>query len=95
MRPQVVLWRGGPEAVEQTEYAPWNPTRSTTLATMMPTRVCVESRPSETMSVVAHPGGWMVSVPIIAQFVSTMEAVALAASRKPPAAHAAGVAVRG
>ena len=62
---------------------------------MMPTRVGVESRPSETMSVVAHPGGWMVSVPIIAQFVSTMEAVALAASRKPPAAHAAGVAVRG
>jgi hypothetical protein len=36
----------------------------------------------------------MVSVAIIAQLVSTMEAVALAASRKPPAEHAAGVAVR-
>ena len=62
---------------------------------MMPTRIGVESRPSAKMSVVAHPGGWMVSVTIIAQLISPMESVALAASRKPPAEHAAGVAVRG
>ena len=74
--------------------APWNPTRSTTLATIMPTRVGVDNSPSQTMSVVAHAGGWMVSVAINAQLVSTMEAVALAASRMPPAENAAGVAGR-
>ena len=47
------------------------------------------------MSVLAHAGGWMVSVASITQVVGTIEAVALAASRKPPAEHATGVAVRG
>ena len=47
------------------------------------------------MSVVAHAGGWIVSVAIIAQLVRTMEAVALAASRKPGKENAAGVSVIG
>ena len=64
-----------------------------TLPTMMATRRGVESSPSETMSVVAQAGGWIASVAIIAQLVSTIETVALAASRKPSPESGGGVAV--
>ena len=71
----------------------WNKTRIVTLPTMIPTRSGVESSPSETMSVVAQAGRCIVSVAIIAQLVSTIETVALAASRKPSPENGGGVAV--
>lgn len=64
-----------------------------TLPTMIATRSGVERSPSETMSVVAQAGGWVVSVAIIAQLVSTTESVALALSRSPSTESGGGVAV--
>jgi len=53
----------------------------------------VESSPSETTSVVAQAGGWIVSVAIIAQLVRTMDTVALAVRRKPSTESGGGTAV--
>lgn len=44
----------------------------------------VESRPSETVSVVAHAGAWRNPVPTIAAVVSVTEATALTASKAVP-----------
>jgi len=65
----------------------------TTLATMVAASTGVESRPSETMSVVAHAGAWFASVAIIPQLVSAMETTPLAASLKPSGDSAAGALV--
>ena len=73
--------------------AAWKATRPITLATMIATSADVESRPSETMSVVAHAGGRTVAVAIIAQLVATSGTTALAVSRNPSGENAGGDAV--
>jgi len=60
---------------------------------MIPTCRGVDSSPSETISVVAHAGGWTASVAIIAQLVSMIDSVALAASPSPATDSGGGVAV--
>jgi hypothetical protein len=58
--------------------------------TMVATSSAVDSRPSETLSVVAHAGGWLVSVAIMSQLVATTDSTPLAASLA-PSTDSAGV----
>jgi hypothetical protein len=84
--------RAPDEALEEQDDGGGKATRTVTLATVIATSVGVERRPSETMSVVAHAGGWTVPVAIIAQPVATSEATALAVRRTPSGERAGGVA---